>query len=152
MASWKRLTECRQLGWTEPHIPGTHGRHFGFREEGVSEIPTKDEGKKPLFCRQNEDGEWVAIGYVEPLYELGDGDVYGMDMSNTGLSFNDSTVEFTIEASIPAVSMFRLIGEEVVNIIFCKDCKHKNDPLKCPYYKFDATDDHDFCSRGEKNG
>lgn len=116
----------------------------------MSEIPTKDEGKKPLLCRQNEDGEWVAIGYVEPLYELGDGDVYGMDMSNTGLSFNDSTVEFTIEASIPTVSMFRLIGEEVVNIIFCKDCKHRNNPLKCPYYKFDATDDHDFCSRGEK--
>lgn len=65
----------------------------------MSKIPTKDEGKKPLFCRQIEGGEWVAIGF---------------------------------------------------NIIFCKDCKHRNNPLKCPYYKFDATDDHDFCSRGEK--
>ena len=54
------------------------------------------------------------------------------------------------EATFPKQLAFELMGLNVVNIVYCKDCKHRNDPLKCPYYKFDATDDHDFCSRGEK--
>ena len=38
----------------------------------------------------------------------------------------------------------------ILDVVFCKECKHRNSPEMCPFYKFDATDDYDFCSRGEK--
>ena len=38
----------------------------------------------------------------------------------------------------------------ILDVVFCKECKHRNSPEMRPFYKFDATDDDDFCSRGEK--
>ena len=38
----------------------------------------------------------------------------------------------------------------ILDVVFCKECKHRNSPEMCPFYKFDATDDDDFCSRGVK--
>ena len=118
----------------------------------MSEIPTKDSEKGKLyFCKQSEEGEWHLLGEATEIESIDD-DTVGMDMTGDGFSFDGKTVEFVMSARIPNQARFQLLGVNVVNIVFCKDCMHRNDPLKCPYYKFDATDDHDFCSRGEKNG
>ena len=113
-------------------------------------MPTGEEKKSMLLCRKNENDEWVALGFVEPIYELSSDDVYGMDMSDTGFSLDGKTLEFTLDAKIPGKTKFILLGEEVVNVVFCKDCKHRHDPFSCPFYKFDGTVDEDFCSRGER--
>ena len=116
----------------------------------MSEIPTKDSEKgKVYFCKQGEEGEWHLLGEATEIKSLDD-DTVGMDMSGCGFSLDAKTLEFEVEATFPKQLAFELMGLNVVNIVYCKDCKHRNDPLKCPYYKFDATDDHDFCSRGEK--
>ena len=38
----------------------------------------------------------------------------------------------------------------ILDVVFCKECKYRNSPEMCPFYKFDATDDDDFCSRGRR--
>lgn len=57
-------------------------------------------------------------------------------------------------------------GREAVPVVRCKDCKHRNNPNKCPmcwdewiiyedepfghYEKYDETDDDGFCHRGAR--
>ena len=116
----------------------------------MSEIPIKDSEKgKVYFCKQGEEGEWHLLGEATEIKSFDD-DTVGMDMSGCGFSLDAKTLEFEVEATFPKQLAFELMGLNVVNMVYCKDCKHRNDPLKCPYYKFDATDERDFCSRGEK--
>lgn len=110
------------------------------------EIPTKDEGGKLYFCRQDE-GKWHLLGEVKTVESLDD-ETVGMDMTNCGFSFDAKTVEFTTSSRIPNQARFQLLGVNVVNIVFCKDCWHRHYDLTCPFCRFDATDDDDFCSRG----
>jgi len=118
----------------------------------VSEIPTKDSEKGKLyFCKQSEEGEWHLLGEATEIKSLDD-DTVGMDMTGDGFSFDGKTVEFVMSARIPNQARFQLLGVNVVNIIFCKDCMHRYHGSTCPLRNFDATDDYDFCSRGEKNG
>lgn len=116
----------------------------------MSEIPTKDSEKGKLyFCKQCEEGKWHLLGEATEI-ESFDADTVGMDMSNCGFSFDGKAVELTMSARIPNQARFQLLGVNVVNIVFCKDCMHRHSDGFCPLTKFDATDDYDFCSRGEK--
>lgn len=92
-------------------------------------------------------GTWLArLKKVESL----DDETCGMDMTNCGFSFDGETVEFTMSAKIPNQARFQLLGVNVVNIVFCKDCTHRHHNLTCPLRRFDAVDDYDFCSRGRR--
>lgn len=118
----------------------------------MSKIPTKDSQKGKLyFCKQGEEGNWHLVGEVK-LHSIDsiDDEIVGMDMTNCGFSFDGKTVEFAMSAKIPNCARFQLLGVNVVNIIYCKDCRHRHHDLTCPLRRFDAVDDYDFCSRGEK--
>lgn len=116
----------------------------------MSKIPTKDSEKgKVYFCKQSEEGEWHLLGEVTEIESIDD-DTVGMDMSNCGFSLDGKTVEFVMSARIPKRARFQLLGLNVVNIVYCKDCMHRGCDGTCPLRIFDAIDDYDFCSRGEK--
>jgi hypothetical protein len=116
----------------------------------VSKIPTKDSEKgKVYFCKQSEEGEWHLLGEVTEIESIDD-DTVGMDMSNCGFSLDGKTVEFVMSARIPNQARFQLLGLNVVNIVYCKDCMHRGCDGTCPLCNFDAVDDYDFCSRGVK--
>lgn len=112
-------------------------------------MPTDGVDSRLYFCKQGEEGEWHLLGEIKAVESI-DADTVGMDMAGCGFSLDAKTLEFEVEAEFPKQLAFQLMGLNVVNIVYCKDCKHRNDSLKCPYYKFDATDDYDFCSRGVK--
>lgn len=116
----------------------------------MSEIPTKDSEKGKLyFCKQGEEGEWHLLGEATKIESI-DADTVGMDMSNCGFSLDAKTLEFEVEAELPKQLAFELMGLNVVNIVYCKDCMHRGCDGTCPLRSFDAIDDYDFCSRGEK--
>lgn len=116
----------------------------------MSEIPTKDSEKGKLyFCKQSEEGEWHLLGEVTEIESIDD-DTVGMDMSSCGFSLDAKTLEFEVEAKFPKQLAFELMGLNVVNIVYCKDCMHRGCDGTCPLRSFDAVDDYDFCSRGEK--
>lgn len=112
-------------------------------------MPTGEEKNKLYFCKQGEEGNWHLLGKIKSVESL-DEETVGMDMEGCGFSFDAKTVEFTMSATIPNRVRFQLLGVNVVNIIFCKDCMHRYSDLTCPLRKFDAVDDYDFCSRGVK--
>ena len=95
------------------------------------EIPTGDGKGKLYFCKQSEEGEWHLLGEATKIESI-------------------ETLEFEVEAEFPKQLAFQLMGLNVVNIVYCKNCKHRNSDSTCPLRHFDATDDYDFCSRGEK--
>ena len=113
------------------------------------EIPTGDGKSRLYFCKQGEEGEWHLLGEATKIESIDD-DTVGMDMSNCGFSLDAKTLEFEVEAKFPKQLAFLLMGLNIVNIVYCKDCKHRNSDSTCPLRHFDATDDYDFCSRGEK--
>ena len=114
------------------------------------EIPTKESDKTKLyFCKQSGEGNWHLLGEVKSIESMDD-ETVGMDMTNCGFSFDGGTVEFTMSAKIPNQARFQLLGVNVVNIVYCKDCMHRHSDGLCPLTKFDAVDDYDFCSRGVK--
>lgn len=118
----------------------------------MSKIPTKDSEKgKVYFCKQSEEGEWHLLGEATEIKSFDD-DTVGMDMSSCGFSLDAKTLEFEVEAKFPKQLAFELMGLNVVNIVYCKDCMHRGCDGTCPLRNFGATDDNDFCSRGEKNG
>lgn len=110
-------------------------------------MPTGEE-KKPLLCRLEND-KWVAIGHVEPVYEIGTDETYGIDFDFAGLSFDDTTVEIVLDCKAAKQAAFHMMGVDVVNIIFCKDCVHRGDRDKCPMSVY-SHGDTDFCSKGER--
>ena len=114
-------------------------------------MPTGEE-KKPLLCRF-VDGKWVAVGRIENVSDIEVEETVGTDMSDMGISLNDKTVEMVFEAKFAVQTIFKLMGVDVVNIIFCKDCKYNHDNMNCPMYRkayaFDRRDT-DFCSFGVK--
>ena len=112
-------------------------------------MPTGEEKNKLYFCKQGEEGNWHMLGEIKSVESL-DEETVGMDMTGDGFSFDAKTVEFVMSARIPNQVRFQLLGVNVVNIIFCKDCRHRHYDLTCPLRKFDAVDDYDFCSRGER--
>ena len=117
-------------------------------------MPTGEE-RKPLLCRLDDDGQWVAIGRIEPVFDISaiPKECYGMDVSDKGVSFDDFSVELSFNAKVSTEIMFKIMGVDVVNIIFCKDCKYNHDNMNCPMYRkayaFDRRDT-DFCSFGVK--
>ncbi len=116
----------------------------------MSKIPTKDSEKGKLyFCKQSEEGEWHLLGEATEIKSFDD-DTVGMDMSGCGFSLDAKTLEFVVEATFPKQLAFELMGLNVVNIVYCKDCMHRGCDGTCPLRSFDAIDDYDFCSRGEK--
>lgn len=116
----------------------------------MSEIPTKDSEKsKVYFCKQSEEGEWHLLGEIAKIESLDD-DTVGMDMSGCGFSLDAKTLEFEAKATFPKQLAFELMGLNVVNIVYCKDCMHRGCDGTCPLRNFDAIEDYDFCSRGEK--
>ena len=116
----------------------------------MSEIPTKDSEKgKVYFCKQSEEGKWHLLGEATEIKSFDD-DTVGMDMSGCGFSLDAKTLEFEVEATFPKQLAFELMGVNVVNIVYCKDCKHRYHDSTCPLRNFDAIEDYDFCSRGEK--
>ena len=116
----------------------------------MSEIPTKGAGESKLyFCKQGEEGKWHLLGEIKQVESLDD-ETVGMDMTDCGFSFDAKTVEFVMSAKIPNQVRFQLLGVNVVNIVYCKDCMHRHSDGLCPLTKFDAVDDYDFCSRGVK--
>ena len=116
----------------------------------MREIPTKGADESKLyFCKQGEEGNWHLFGEVKSIESI-DEETVGMDMTDFGFSFDGKTVEFAMSAKIPNCARFQLLGVNVVNIIYCKDCRHRHHDLTCPLRRFDAVDDYDFCSRGEK--
>ena len=116
----------------------------------MSEIPTKDSEKgKVYFCKQSEEGEYHLLGEVTEIESIDD-DTVGMDMSGCGFSLDAKTLEFVVEATFPKQLAFEFMGVNVVNIVYCKDCMHRGCDGTCPLRNFDAVDDYDFCSRGEK--
>lgn len=116
----------------------------------MSEIPTKDSEKgKVYFCKQSEEGEWHLLGEATKI-ESFDNDTVGMDMDGCGFSLDAKTLEFEVKASFPKELAFELMGLNVVNIVFCKDCMHRGYDGTCPLRNFDAIEDYDFCSRGVK--
>ena len=118
--------------------------------EGVSDLPTGDDGNLKLyFCQKDDGNNWHLLGEIKKVESLDD-ETVGMDMTDCGFSFDGKTVELTMSARMPNQARFQLLGVNVVNIIFCKDCLHRHYDLTCPFCRFDATDDYDFCSRGEK--
>ena len=117
----------------------------------MSEIPTKGADESKLyFCKQSEEGKWHLLGEIKAVESLDD-ETVGMDMTDCGFSFDGKMVELTMSARIPNQVRFQLLGVNVVNIVFCKDCMHRHHAYTCPLHRFDATDDYDFCSRGEKD-
>lgn len=116
----------------------------------MSEIPTKDSEKGKLyFCKQSEEGKWHLLGEIKTVESL-DEETVGMDMTGDGFSFDAKTVEFVMSARIPNQARFQLLGVNVVNIVYCKDCMHRYYDGTCPLRSFDAIEDYDFCSRGVK--
>jgi hypothetical protein len=112
-------------------------------------MPTNGKDGKLYFCKQGEEGEWCLVGEVKAI-ESFETDTVGMDMAGCGFSLDAKTLEFEVKAEFPKQLAFRLMGLNVVNIVYCKNCKHRNSDSTCPLRHFDATDDYDFCSRGEK--
>lgn len=112
-------------------------------------MPTNGKDSKLYFCKQGEEGEWHLLGEIKAVESI-DADTVGMDMERCGFSFDAKTLEFKMSAKIPNQVRFQLMGVNVVNIVYCKNCKHRNSDSTCPLRHFDATDDYDFCSRGEK--
>ena len=113
-------------------------------------MPTgKDEESKVHFCIGGEDGELHLVGEVTNIDSL-DKETYGTDMSDVGFYLPDKSLSFSFEASFSKEVMFEIMGVNVVNIVYCKDCMHRNSDGLCPLTKFDAVDDYDFCSRGVK--
>lgn len=116
----------------------------------MRKIPINGDGETKLyFCKQGEEGNWHLFGEVKSIESMDD-DTVGMDMTNCGFSFDAKTVEFAMSAKVSNCVRFQLLGLNVVNIVFCKDCMHRHHDLTCPFSRFDATDDYDFCSRGER--
>ena len=112
-------------------------------------MPTKGDKTKLYFCKQGEEDEWHLLGEVKAVESI-DANTVGMDMDGCGFSLDARTLEFKMSAKIPNQVRFQLMGLNVVNIVYCKNCKHRNSDSTCPLRHFDATDDYDFCSRGEK--
>lgn len=112
-------------------------------------MPTGEENNNLYFCKQGEEGNWHLLGKIKSVESL-DEETVGMDMEGCRFSFDGKTVEFAMSARIPNQARFQLLGVNVVNIIFCKDCMHRYYDSTCPLCNFDATDDYDFCSRGVK--
>ena len=114
------------------------------------EIPTNGADETKLyFCEQSEEGNWHLLGEIKAIESMDD-ETVGMDMTNCGFSFDGENVEFTMSAKIPNQARFQLLGVNVVNIVFCKDCMHRHHDYTCPLRRFDAVDEYDFCSRGVK--
>ena len=115
-------------------------------------MPVGEEGNSKLyFCQKGESGDYHLLGEIKKVESLDD-ETVGMDMTECGFSFDGKTVEFVMSAKIPNQARFQLLGVNVVNVVFCKSCKHRNHDSTCPLRRFDAVDDYDFCSRGERNG
>ena len=112
-------------------------------------MPINGKDGKLYFCKQGEEGEWHLVGEAKAI-ESFETDTVGMDMTECGFSLDAKTLEFEVEAEFPKQLAFQLMGLNVVNIVYCKNCKHRNSDSTCPLRHFDATDDYDFCSRGEK--
>ena len=112
-------------------------------------MPTGEENNNLYLCKQGDEGNWHLLGKIKSVESLDD-ETVGMDMTNCGFSFDGETVEFVMSAKIPNQARFQLLGLNVVNIVFCKDCMHRYSDGFCPLTKFNAVDDYDFCSRGVK--
>ena len=113
-------------------------------------MPTGDDGNLKLyFCQKDDGNNWHLLGKIKKVESLDD-ETVGMDMTDCGFSFDGKTVEFTMSARIPNQVRFQLLGVNVVNIVFCKDCMHRHHDWTCPLRRFDAVDEYDFCSRGVK--
>lgn len=112
-------------------------------------MPTGEENNNLYFCKQGEEDNWHMLGEIKSVESL-DEETVGMDMTNCGFSFDGETVEFVMSAKIPNQARFQLLGLNVVNIVFCKDCMHRHSGGFCQLTKFGAVYDYDFCSRGVK--
>ena len=118
----------------------------------------EDDSKGKLyFCHQNEDGEWGLLGEIGVMSDEEITETYGMDTSNSGLSFDGETVEMSLDMKVSGAFFFYIFGIRVTNIIYCKDCKHckklNGDDCYCERLGniiYHYVEPNDFCSHGEK--
>ena len=111
-------------------------------------MPVGENSKEPILYMKNEDGAWVRLGKISEVGDIKE-DPVGLEMDGMAVSFNKS-MSMVLDAKIPMKTWLFLQGVPIINVVLCKDCKHKGNKDICPMARFDAIDDDDFCSRGEK--
>lgn len=112
-------------------------------------MPTGENSKEPILCMRNEDGTWVNLGEISAIGDIEEEPV-GLEMDGKAMSFDHKSINLTLNAKIPMKTGLFLQGVPIINVVLCKDCKHRGNRDMCPMEGFDAIDDDDFCSRGEK--
>ena len=107
-----------------------------------------ENSKEPILYMKNEDGTWTNLGKISAVGAVEE-DPVGLEMDGMAVSF-DKSISMVLDAKIPMKTYLFLQGVPIINVVLCKDCKHRGNNDICPMARFDAIDDDDFCSRGEK--
>ena len=111
-------------------------------------MPLGENNKEPILCMRNDDGTWVRLGEISTVGDIGE-DPVGLEMDGMAVSF-DKSISMVLDAKIPMKTGLFLQGVPIITVVLCKECKHRGNKDICPLARFDAIDEADFCSRGEK--